>query len=204
MCEQGHPQHRASISNSSFSSIKESLQAVIVGTPPPPYEAVASDIDKEEKAIKAGIDRSELFYAPIIASEETKPPTEAGFLGLKHSSKKIQTQGAKLRKEGKLAVDDNFLTILHTRKGLSGETGNVIEKRVLGKSLDDITSPVKRTIKSTSYCQLPSSATTSSNPRAVQHSTIARLNERPALDIPDLGFGTTIRSKDNNNYEVAC
>ena len=38
MCDQGHPQHRSSLSNSSFSSIKGSLQVVIGGTPPPPYE----------------------------------------------------------------------------------------------------------------------------------------------------------------------
>ena len=64
LCVQGHPQHR-SMSDSSFASVKETLQRVIGGTPPPPYEAVARDIDKEEAAIAAGIDRSKLTFTPI-------------------------------------------------------------------------------------------------------------------------------------------
>ena len=40
MCEQGHPQHRSSLSNSSVSSIKSSHLVVIGGTPPPPYDVI--------------------------------------------------------------------------------------------------------------------------------------------------------------------
>ena len=71
--------------------------------------------------------------------------------------------------------------------------------------MEDITSPANKTIKSTSYCQLPSSSlAVTSSPRAIQHSTIARLHERPTLDIADLGFGSALKNKENNNYEVAC
>ena len=51
MCEQGHPQHRASLSNSSFASIKGSLRVVVEGTPPPPYEVLSSDINIEMKNV---------------------------------------------------------------------------------------------------------------------------------------------------------
>ena len=36
------------------------------------FQAVASDIDKEEKAIKAGIHRSELFYDPVSVTGDSK------------------------------------------------------------------------------------------------------------------------------------
>ena len=42
------------------------------GTPPPPYEAVARDIDKEEAAIAAGLDRSRLTFAPLSNEPSTR------------------------------------------------------------------------------------------------------------------------------------
>jgi hypothetical protein len=166
---------------------------------------VASDIDKEEEAIKAGIHRSELIYAAAPVNEDTELPNDIGVLELKHPSKKIQTESVKYCKEGKIAVDDNYLRAVNLNNGCSTDTGNAASRRLLGKSLEDITSPAKKTIKSTSYCQLPSSAmAVTSSPRAIQHSTIARLNERPALGMADLGFGSPLRNKENNNYEVAC
>jgi len=189
MCDQGHPQHRSSLSNSSFSSIKESLQVVIGGTPPPPYEAVASDIDKEEKAIKAGIQRSELFFAAVSAADEIKASNDLNFTDLK---------------EGKV-VDDNYLAVANRKKQASKDTQDASSRRLLGKSLEDITSTEKKAAKSASYCQLPSTnIAVTCSPRAVQHSTVARLHERPSLDISDLGFGSALKPKDNNNYEVAC
>ena len=164
---------------------------------------MASDIDKEEEAIKAGIHRSELIYTPVNIDIESS--NDMGVLELKHPSKKIQTQSIKYCKEGKITVDDNFLRAGQLKKGCSTDTENAVSRRLLGKSLEDITSPAKTTIKSTSYCQLPSSAMAiTGSPRAVQHSTIARLNERPQLDISDLGFGSAMKNKENNNYEVAC
>ena len=104
-----------------------------------------------------------------------------------------------------MAVDDNYIKMGNPGKECSENTGNVISRHLLGKSLEDITSPAMKTVKSTSYCQLPSStALVSSSPRAIQHATIAVLNERPPLDISDLGFTSALKSKENNNYEVAC
>merc|ERR1712203_617442 len=44
-----------------FSNVKENaIQRTATGSPPPPYEAVAVDIDKEEEALRSGIERSAL------------------------------------------------------------------------------------------------------------------------------------------------
>ena len=237
MCEQGHLQHRSSLSNSSFSSIKGSLRVVIGGTPPPPYEvmfliihqktkviilvayntpkihfflqhiiqAVASDIDKEEKAIKAGIHRSELIYAAVPMEGESKHSNDMWNLELKRPSNKVQTGKFKPREESKLTVDDNYIQVGNLRKGSSENITTVVSRNLLGKSLEDITCPAAKTIKSTSYCQLPSSSmAASSSPRAVQKATIAVFNEKPSLDISDLGFPSALKNKENNNYEVAC
>ena len=167
---------------------------------------MASDIDKEEKAIQAGVHQSELIYAATPVSGDTKTSNDMmAILERKHPSKKIQTERVKYCKEGKVAVDDNYLTSGNMGKGGINETGNASSRRILGKSLEDITSPAKKTTKSTSFCQLSSpTMAANSSPRAIQHSTIARLNERPAMDISDLGFGTALKGKENNNYEVAC
>jgi len=205
MCEQGHLQHRSSLSNSSFSSIKGSLRVVIGGTPPPPYEAVASDIDKEEKAMKAGIHRSELIYAAVPMEGESKHSNDMWNLELKRPSNKVQTGKFKPREEGKLTVDDNYIQVGNLRKGSSENITTVASRNLLGKSLEDITCLAAKTIKSTSYCQLPSSSmAASSSPRAVQKATIAVFNEKPSLDISDLGFPSALKNKENNNYEVAC
>jgi len=205
MCEQGHPQHRSSLSNSSVSSIKSSHLVVIGGTPPPPYDAVASDIDKEEKAIKAGIHRSELFYDPVSVTGDSKNCHDLTAFESKNPSKKIQTERTKYHREGKLAVDDNFVPTGSNKFAINDGTGSSMSRRLLGKSLEDITSPAKKTVKSTSFCQLPSSSITSaSSPTAIHHSTIARLNEKPTVDISDLGFRSSHKGKENNNYEVAC
>ena len=42
-------------------------------------QAVASDIDKEEKAIKAGITRSELFFAALQEADESKKKKQVCF-----------------------------------------------------------------------------------------------------------------------------
>merc|ERR1711953_1572854 len=47
-------------STPSFAHVKETIQRAVGGTPPPPYEAVAVDIDKEEEALRAGIKKSAL------------------------------------------------------------------------------------------------------------------------------------------------
>merc|ERR1712018_825112 len=46
-------------STPSFAHVKETIQRAVGGTPPP-YEAVAVDIDKEEEALRAGIKKSAL------------------------------------------------------------------------------------------------------------------------------------------------
>ena len=166
---------------------------------------MASDIDKEEEAIKAGIHRSELIYAPAPVNEDTDSSNNIGVLELKQASKNIQTERVKYCKDGKIAVDDNYLRGGNLKNGCSTDTENTASRRLLGKSLEDITSPAKKTMKSTSFCQIPSSPiAVTCSPRAIQHSTIARLNERPALDIADLGFSSALKNKENNNYEVAC
>merc|ERR1739844_165166 len=61
----------ASISSSSFAQVKHSFQAAIMPSPPPPYAAVASDIDKEEEALRAGmVERCELTLQSRL-----EPPT---------------------------------------------------------------------------------------------------------------------------------
>lgn len=60
-----------SLSNSSFTNVKDSIQRVMGGTPPPPYEAVALDIDKEEEAIAAGVDLRELTFTSVA---DCRPP----------------------------------------------------------------------------------------------------------------------------------
>ena len=50
----------------------DSKLSVYPGTPPPPYEAVARDIDKEEAAIAAGLDRSRLTFAPLSNEPSTR------------------------------------------------------------------------------------------------------------------------------------
>merc|ERR1712083_570414 len=49
-----------STSSPTFSNVKETIQRTASGSPPPPYEAVAVDIDKEEEALRSGIERSAL------------------------------------------------------------------------------------------------------------------------------------------------
>lgn len=61
----------ASLSSSSFAQVKQGLKAAIGASPPPPYEAVASDIDKEEEALRAGmVERCELTLQSRL-----EPPT---------------------------------------------------------------------------------------------------------------------------------
>ena len=167
-------------------------------------QAVASDIDKEEKAIKAGITRSELFFAALQEADESKKKKDTNLLNFKDSPNKMQMDNITVCKEGK-GVDDNYLEVANRRKRVSRNTHDANSRRLLGKSLEDITSAEKKTVKSTSYFQLPSTHVAAAcSPRAIQHSTIARLNERPSLDGSDLGFGSSLKNKDNNNYEVAC
>ena len=167
-------------------------------------QAVASDIDKEEKAIKAGITRSELFFAALQEADESKKKKDSNLLNFKDSPNKMQMDNITICKEGK-GVDDNYLEDANRRKRVSRNTHDANSRRLLGKSLEDITSADKKTVKSASYCQLPSTHVAAAcSPRAIQHSTIARLNERPSLDGSDLGFGSSLKNKDNNNYEVAC
>merc|ERR1712156_895785 len=60
-----------SISSSSFAQVKHSFKTAIGASPPPPYEAVASDIDKEEEALRAGmVERCELTLQSRL-----EPPT---------------------------------------------------------------------------------------------------------------------------------
>lgn len=66
----------SSASTSSFASVKGSLQRVIGGTPPPPYEAVAIDIDKEEIAIANGVDSRELTFSSVVESPEDENKIE--------------------------------------------------------------------------------------------------------------------------------
>ena len=121
----------------------------------------------------------------------------------KNTSKKTTVDDIKIIMEGK-GVDDDYLAAIGRRQKTSRETQDASSRRLLGKSLEDITSTEKRAVKSTSFCQIPSkNVAAACSPRAIQHSTIARLNERPSLDTSDLGFGSTSK-KDNNNYEVAC
>ena len=54
------------------------------------FQAVASDIDKEEKAIKAGIHRSELFYDPVSVTGDGKNCHDLTVFESKNPSKKIQ------------------------------------------------------------------------------------------------------------------
>ena len=91
------------------------------------FKAVASDIDKEEKAIKAGIQRSELFFAAVSAADEIKASNDLNFTDLK---------------EGKV-VDDNYLAVANRKKQASKDTQDASSRRLLGKSLEDITSTEK-------------------------------------------------------------
>merc|ERR1711899_90713 len=60
-----------SISSSSFAQVKHSFKTAIGASPPPPYEAVDSDIDKEEEALRAGmVERCELTLQSRL-----EPPT---------------------------------------------------------------------------------------------------------------------------------
>jgi len=74
------------ISNSSptFSNVKENaIQRTATGSPPPPYEAVAVDIDKEEAALRSGIERSALalksrLEQPLMMKDDSIDSTETG------------------------------------------------------------------------------------------------------------------------------
>ena len=168
------------------------------------FQAVASDIDKEEKAIKAGITRSELFFAALEESNETKLKEDSSLINFNNSSNKRQMDNITICEEGK-GVDDNYLDDMKKRKAASRNAHDASSRRLIGKSLEDITSADKKTAKSASFCQLPSTNVAAAcSPRAIQHSTVARLNERPSLDSSELGFGSVLKGKDNNNYEVAC
>jgi len=57
---QQRPSLPISTSSPTFSNVKETIQRTATGSPPPPYEAVAVDIDKEEEALRSGIERSAL------------------------------------------------------------------------------------------------------------------------------------------------
>merc|ERR1712223_2370793 len=57
---QQRPSLPISSSSPTFSNVKETIQRAVSGSPPPPYEAVAVDIDKEEEALRSGIERSAL------------------------------------------------------------------------------------------------------------------------------------------------
>jgi len=57
---QQRPSLPISTSSPTFSNVKETIQRTASGSPPPPYEAVAVDIDKEEEALRSGIERSAL------------------------------------------------------------------------------------------------------------------------------------------------
>merc|ERR1712156_1342164 len=56
---QQRPSLPISSSSPTFSNVKETIQRAVSGSPPPPYEAVAVDIDEEE-ALRSGIERSAL------------------------------------------------------------------------------------------------------------------------------------------------
>merc|ERR1712156_15301 len=57
---QQRPSLPISTSSPTFSNVKETIQRTATGSSPPPYEAVAVDIDKEEEALRSGIERSAL------------------------------------------------------------------------------------------------------------------------------------------------
>ena len=165
---------------------------------------MALDIDKEEEAIKAGIHRSDLMYTPILPKGDDKNSNNMGIRESKHTSNLIRMDRAKSYRERKLTVDDNYIKLDKQRKGSADNTEHVISRCLLGKSLEDITSPARKTGKSLSFCQFSTTAVVSSSPKASSHATIAVLNEMPPPDTSDAGFPSTLKNKENNNCEVAC
>ena len=81
-------------------------------------QAVASDIDKEEKAIKAGINRSELIYDATPGTNESMLLKDSWVANSKNSSKMATVDDIKIIMEGK-GVDDDYLTAVGRRQKTS-------------------------------------------------------------------------------------
>merc|ERR1719219_1775405 len=77
---QQRPSLPISSSSPTFSNVKETIQRAVSGSPPPPYEAVAVDIDKEEEALRSGVER-----AALVLNSRLEPACAASML-LKNDS----------------------------------------------------------------------------------------------------------------------
>ena len=107
----------------------------------------------------------------------------------------LQMDRAKSHKQSKLAVDDSYIKIDKQRKGSTDNFENAISRRLLGKSLEDITYPDRKPGKSASFCQPSTTAIVSGNSQPTPHATIAVLNEKPKRDTSDFGFPSTSKQQ---------
>ena len=144
------------------------------------------------------------MYTPIPPEGEDNNSNDMGNREWKQSSKLIQMDRAKSHKQSKLAVDDSYIKLDKQRKGSTDNSENAISRRLLGKSLEDITYPDRKPGKSASFCEPSTTAIVSSNSKPTPHSTIAVLNEKPRRDTSDPGFPLTLKNKENSNCEVVC